>query len=240
LKSELSVFLPTRKGSERVPNKNTKDFAGIKNGLLGIKLNQLIHTPGIGEIVLSSNDEPSLEIGSRLAQTEKRIKVIERPDSLALSSTSLLDLVSYVPSICSLEHILWTHVTSPFCDENSYELAIKTYWRELENNSDSLMSGKRFQNFLWDSQKHDLVNRVNQEKWPRTQDLAPWFEINSAIFIASKEIYKTQKDRIGKRPFLLEQSTLQSFDIDWPEDFTMGEFLFKEVRIERRESRSEK
>jgi len=233
LKTEISVFLPTRKGSERVPNKNTQDFAGINNGLLGIKLNQLIKLKEIGEIVLSSNDPKSLEIGTLLAQTEKRIKVIERPDSLALSSTSLIDLVTYVPRICSLEHILWTHVTSPFCDEFAYELAIKTYWQELENNYDSLMSGKRFQNFLWDNQKHDLVNRVNQEKWPRTQDLATWFEINSAIFIASKEIYLNQKDRIGKRPFLLEQSTLQSFDIDWPDDFKMGEFMYREVRSEK-------
>ncbi|MCF8427608.1 MAG: acylneuraminate cytidylyltransferase family protein [Bacteroidia bacterium] len=228
MKTELSVFLPTRKGSERVPNKNTKDFAGIKNGLLGIKLNQLNRTPGVGEIVLSSNDPNSLEIGTLLAQTENRIKVIERPDNLALSSTSLIDLVKYVPSICSLNHILWTHVTSPFCDELAYELAIKIYWQELEKGSDSLMSGKRFQNFLWDNQKHDLVNRVNHEKWPRTQDLAPWFEINSAVFIASKEIYQTHKDRIGQRPFLLEQSTLQSFDIDWPDDFKMAEFLYKE------------
>lgn len=30
----VHVFLPCRKGSERIPNKNTKDFAGVKGGLL--------------------------------------------------------------------------------------------------------------------------------------------------------------------------------------------------------------
>ena len=37
------VFLPCRKGSERVPQKNTRTFAGVVGGLLWIKLNELSH-----------------------------------------------------------------------------------------------------------------------------------------------------------------------------------------------------
>ena len=38
----IAVFLPVRKGSKRVENKNTKPFAGFQNGLLELKLKQLI------------------------------------------------------------------------------------------------------------------------------------------------------------------------------------------------------
>ena len=39
---KISFFLPTRKGSERVKNKNTRPFAGIKGGLVENKIKQLL------------------------------------------------------------------------------------------------------------------------------------------------------------------------------------------------------
>lgn len=223
----VSVFLPTRKGSERVINKNTRKFAGVANGLLEVKLKQLLQTKLLDEIVLSSNDEASLEFGSKLSKEEKRLKIIERPDDLALSSTNLLDLVNYVPSICSMPHILWTHVTSPFVIAEDYDNAVKTYFQRLNEGYDSLMSVKTIQNFLWSKEKNDLINRMTDIKWPRTQDLMPLYEIDSAFFISSKNIYLNNKDRIGVKPFLMEQSGYKSFDVDWEDDFEMAELIYK-------------
>ena len=33
----ITAFLPCRKGSQRIPDKNVKPFAGIEGGLLKIK-----------------------------------------------------------------------------------------------------------------------------------------------------------------------------------------------------------
>ncbi len=41
---KIDVFLPCRKQSSRVKNKNTRKFANINLGLLEIKLNQLLKT----------------------------------------------------------------------------------------------------------------------------------------------------------------------------------------------------
>lgn len=223
----ISVFLPTRKGSERVKNKNTRTFAGINGGLLRIKLEQLLRVKNINEIVLSSNDEESLKIGKEFESKTDKIKVIERPDFLALSSTNLSDLVNYVPSICANENILWTHVTSPFVSHEDYENVIEMYFKELTNGYDSLMSVKPFQNFLWDSEKGGIINKNSELKWPRTQDLKLWYEVDSAIFISSKMVYKYENDRIGKTPFLYKQIGIKSFDVDWEEDFELAEIIFK-------------
>lgn len=225
----VSVFLPTRKGSERVANKNTRDFCGFTNGLLEIKLNQLLRTKLIHEIVLSSNDEASLEYGEKLSKKESRLKVIERPEILALSSTNLIDLVKYVPSVCNMSHILWTHVTSPFVMPEDYDNAIKTYFHSLDENYDSLMSVKTIQNFLWSREKNDIINRLTDIKWPRTQDLMPLYEIDSAFFIASKNTYLSNQDRIGVKPFLMEQSGYKSFDVDWEDDFELAELIYKHL-----------
>lgn len=42
MKERIAFFLPTRKGSERVKNKNTKPFAGIEGGLMENKIKQLV------------------------------------------------------------------------------------------------------------------------------------------------------------------------------------------------------
>jgi N-acylneuraminate cytidylyltransferase len=222
---KVSVFLPTRKGSERVKNKNTRTFAGIKGGLLSIKIQQLLKLEQVEEIILSTNDPMSMEVAECF--DDNRLKVIERPENLALSKTDLTELIDYVPKICQQEHILWTHVTSPFTNQIDYSNAIAKYFEVLDfNNHDSIISGTRFQNFLWSPDSNKVINKTGKLKWPRTQDLMPLFEIDSAIFIASKKIYHIERDRIGKRPYLFAQERLKSFDIDWEDDFEIAELLF--------------
>ncbi len=109
---KISVFLPCRAGSERVPKKNTRTFAGIEGGLLKIKLTQLISCRSIDSIVLSTNDEEVICIAESMRNS--KISIDRRPEYLATSSTSTDDLVKYVPSVISDGAVLWTHVTSPF------------------------------------------------------------------------------------------------------------------------------
>lgn len=230
--NKVSVFLPTRSGSERVVNKNTKKFAGVEGGLLAIKLGQLIKCGNIHEIVLSTNDEKSIEIAENFKIISTKLKVIPRPNELALSTTDLVDLVNYVPTICNNEHILWTHVTSPLVDTLDYSYAIEKYLKNIKEGYDSLMSVKAIQNFMWSEEENRVINkqRDDDKKWPRTQDLKKMYEVNSAVFIAPKRVYKIEKDRVGKKPFLLEQNQIQSTDVDWEEDFKLAEILYEKFK----------
>ena len=54
---KIAFFLPARKGSERVKNKNTRSFAGIEGGLVENKIRQLLSTKHVDEIILSTYDE---------------------------------------------------------------------------------------------------------------------------------------------------------------------------------------
>ena len=72
----VNVFLPMRAGSERIPKKNTKSFAGIDGGLCSIKLKQLIKSKLITNIIVSTNDPEVVDISKAL--NSKKIKVILR------------------------------------------------------------------------------------------------------------------------------------------------------------------
>lgn len=225
---KITAFLPCRAGSERVPKKNTRPFAGIEGGLLKIKLEQLINCSSIDAIVLSTNDSDVISIAESLQNS--KITIDRRPEHLATSSTSTDDLVKYVPTIINEGAVLWTHVTSPFVDEKIYDKAIEAYKEAIAKGThDSLMSVTALRTFIWD--KEGAINYDREkEKWPRTQTIEPLFEIDSGMFLADVKIYQELQDRIGKKPFLFENSKIDSFDIDWEEDFFIAEAIYNKLR----------
>lgn len=220
----ITAFLPCRKGSERIPDKNIKDFANIKGGLLNIKLKQLKNCSLVDSIVVSSNDERVLEFAN--ADKDSRVVINERPDVLGSSSTTTDDLIKYVPSIINDEHVLWTHVTSPFINEIDYQNIIKSYFSNLDEGYDSLMTAHKLQGFIWNEKNPISYNR-DELKWPMTQNIRPFFEIDSGAFVSSISNYKNLSDRIGIRPFIFIQEKMKSLDIDWPDDFKLAEEIWR-------------
>lgn len=220
----ITAFLPCRLGSQRVPDKNIKTFSGIEGGLLKIKLDQLCNTKKIDNIVVSSNDPRVLELTSKY--NDNRLIIDDRPGYLGSNTTTTDELIRYVPSIITEGHVLWTHVTSPFLNENDYEKIIECYFKSLNNGYDSLMTVLKLQGFIWDKQK-PLSYEPSELKWPMTQNIEPFFEVDSGVFLSSINNYKKLDDRIGKTPFLYEQDKSKSIDIDWPEDFILAERLWK-------------
>lgn len=220
----ISAFLPCRKGSERIPDKNVKEFAGIKGGLLKIKLDQLCKCKNVDSIIVSSNDTRVLEFAS--LYDESRILIDERPDYLGRNTTTTDELINYVPNLIQEGDVLWTHVTSPFINEYDYQAIINAYLIAKNNDYDSLMSVLRIQGFIWDKNGPVSYNK-DHLKWPMTQNIKPLYEVDSGVFLSSIDNYKRYGDRIGLKPFLFEQEKLKSVDIDWPEDFTYAEKLWK-------------
>lgn len=225
---KYAFFLPTRKGSERVINKNTRTFAGIEGGILCVKLEQLLSVERIGSIIISTNDEATIEIAKSF--NNPRIKIIERPEYLCLSSTVIQDFINYIPSIVDAEHIFWVHTTAPFADPKILNDALDVYEKQVleDRNYDSLLSVSKIQQFLWSEKENKCVNHDRTKVlWPRTQDLEPLYEINHAFYINSKENFLKYHDRIGIKPFLFELDKIHSLDIDWGDDFALAEIVYK-------------
>jgi len=222
----VKVFLPMRAGSERVPKKNIRNFANVEGGLCKIKLEQLITCDAVDEIFVSTDDAKVFEICRSM--NSRKIKLLERPKELALSSTSTDELIKYVTEIIPDGHILWTHVTSPFINSRLYAEIIEEYFKKLPK-FDSLMTVTKIQKFIWNESEPLNYNRAT-EKWPRTQTIKPIWEVNSGAFIASREIYEMYEDRIGSKPYLLEMDENDAFDIDWMSDFEIAEAFYSNSR----------
>lgn len=224
---KISFFLPTRKGSERVINKNTRPFAGIEGGLVENKIKQILAAKRIDEIIFSSNDEKCLEVAQKYT-SDSRMKIIERPEELCLSSTNLQDLICYVPTITDAEHILWGHVTTPLAGAEEYDRAIEKYLYNLSAGYDSLVGVTELKNFLL-NKEGQVINNTTDVPWPRTQDLEVLYEINHTIFLAKRDVYIEQKNRLGKKVLLHVMDEICSKDIDWEDDFRIAEIMYENL-----------
>ncbi len=225
----ISFFIPIKKVSRRIPNKNTKRIHNYKFGLTEIKLkhlyklrklikkNRLLKKNDI-EFIISSDDK-------RIQKYTKNIKWIKfnkRPKKLA-KDDCLDELIRYVPKICSGSYIVWTHVTSPFFDHNCYLDFLINFFKN-RSKYDSGFTADRIKSFIFNSTKKVWISHNRRlNKWPRTQDLDKIYKINHAAFIAKREIYEKLGDRIGSKPLPIvsKKNLLETFDIDEKVDFKL-------------------
>ena len=121
---------------------------------------------------------------------------------------------------------LMTHTTNPFLSTETISNAINAYKRGLANGTcDSLFTVDRVQTRFYKKDgtpvNHDPSNLV------RTQDLEPWYEENSNLYIFSATSFSKTKARIGEKPLLFVSPKHESIDIDEPEDWDLALSLAK-------------
>jgi CMP-N-acetylneuraminic acid synthetase len=225
-KDKITVIVPCRAGSERVTNKNTRPFAGFGNGLIELKLKQLASVDEIDEILISSNDQIVLDFSRNFGiEKDNRIEVIERPNELGASSTPMSEFIRYMSTLRESGVMLMLHVTHPFFGPNEIKGVIRSYREAKDKGYDSLTTVTRLQKFIWNS-KGPYNYDSTKEKWPRSQDLEPLFEINHAAYMIPFEVMRAVDDRVGQKVFLCELPEIATMDIDWEDEFHIIEEIF--------------
>lgn len=219
--------MPCRSGSERVPNKNLRSFAG--STLLRIKLDQLFRMNQLNKVIVSTDDPAVFDACKGI--TDPRLEIHERDSYYCSSSTTTDELVKYFAKVLDFEQLLWTHVTSPFADDTVYSRAIDLYEDGLLKGFDSVVGVEKVQEFVWRPDFTPVNYSFEKDGvWPRTQTIKPVYIVNSALFIISHEMMKRQSNRVGVNPKFFEMNHLESFDIDWEADFKMAEVIWNATR----------
>jgi CMP-N-acetylneuraminic acid synthetase len=113
---------------------------------------------------------------------------------------------------------LMTHTTNPLLSANSIRDALSTFQKELAvHGADSLFTVDKIQTRFYredcSAVNHDPGNLI------RTQDLEPWFEENSNLYLFTRESFDKTGARIGEFPMMFESKKFESIDIDTPEDW---------------------
>ncbi|WP_412551288.1 cytidylyltransferase domain-containing protein [Shimia sp. MIT910701] len=219
----IIAVIPARAGSERVKHKNTRPFADIPGGLLELKLNQLKGVKEVEKVIVSSNDPAILDYTAAFGRdVDSRFVALERPDELGRSSTPMSEYIKYSATLSEEGVQLMTHVTHPFVTATVFSDLIEAWRRAEAEGHDSLVTVTKLHKFIWDENgPYNYDNTV--EKWPRSQDIKPLFEINHAAYLMPFARMRAVGDRIGTNPCLHELPERVTMDIDWEEQFHLLE-----------------
>jgi CMP-N-acetylneuraminic acid synthetase len=218
---KLMALLPMKGHSERVPNKNMRDFND--RPLYHAIMHTLLKSKYIEKVVINTDSEIITEDAKK--NFGESVIIIDRPKEIQGGDVSMNVIINYDLSKVNGEHFLQTHSTNPLLRVETLDKAIETYFENLEK-YDSLFSVTRVQTRFYDKNANPINH--NPKELLRTQDLEPLYEENSNFYIFSKESFKNAGNRrIGLKPQIFEVNKLEAVDIDEPEDFILAEILYQ-------------
>ena len=220
---KIVALLPMKGNSERVPNKNLKDFSG--KPLYHRVMETLLNSVYIDTVVVNTDSEA---IKSDLKRYfEGKVVVINRPKEIIGDFVSMNKIIECDINTIDADFYLQTHSTSPLLKKESVNQAIEKMIALSDNKEfDSVFSVTKLKTRLYSSD--GVPFNHNPEELLRTQDLEPLYEENSNFYIFTKESFvNSGGKRIGLKPFMFEIDKIEAVDIDENQDFIIAESLFK-------------
>ncbi len=216
MKPRIVALVPMRHHSERVPQKNLRDFNG--KPLYHWILKTLSDSAMIDFIYV---DTDSLVVKKQAPSISNKIKIIDRPKDLCADDVPMNEILLYDVSQVDADYYLQTHTTNPLLKKATIERAVDAFLNA--KGKDSLFGVTRLQTRLWDKDHRPINHEI--DKLIRTQELPPVYEENSNIYIFTKKGLEQRKNRIGKNPMLFEIPKEEAMDIDEEIDFRVAEIL---------------
>lgn len=219
---EIVALLPMKAHSERVKGKNFRSFNG--KPLFRWVLDSLLEVESISKVVINT-DARSILTEHGLGDASRVLIRDRRPElcgDFVSMNRILADDLAAVPA----DVYVMTHTTNPLLSSATMREALRRF-EDGRRQFDSLFSVNKFQSRFYKADgspvNHDPHNLI------RTQDLEPWYEENSNLYIFTPESFKKTNARIGVKPIMFETPRIESFDIDTPDDWTICELLSKEL-----------
>ena len=221
----IVALLPMKANSERVKGKNFRDFGG--KPLFKWMLDTLLSVAEIDLIVINTDARHILaEYG--LIDNE-RILIRDRHEEICGDLISMNLIIKDDIKNIDADIYLMTHTTNPFLSRHSVQAAIEKFQITVKaGGTDSLFTVNKVQDRFYDVDvqpiNHDPANLI------RTQDLDPWYQENSNLYLFSKDSFYKTDARIGANPTMLVTAPYESTDIDTPDDWELGEVMVEYYR----------
>jgi CMP-N-acetylneuraminic acid synthetase len=216
--SNVVALVPMRAHSERVRDKNLRPLGGVP--LFHHILRTLTACDGVDRVVVNTDSERIAE------EAEQRFgaTVIERPEELRGGHVSMNEIIAHDVGTIEAEIYLQTHTTNPFLRPETVAAAVERFRHRGEH--DSLFSVTRVFKRYWTAEGRPVNH--DPKRLIRTQDLPPFYEENSNLYLFRRDRVLATGSRIGVRPILFEIDPVEAFDIDDELDFRIAQCLWEQ------------
>ena len=218
------ALLPMKANSERVKGKNFKYFSG--KPLFQWTLNTLLSVKEIDQVVINT-DAREVLIDNGLVEND-RLLIRDRRSEICGDLVSMNLIIEDDIHNTDADIYLMTHTTNPMMKAKTVRDALAAF--NSNNAIDSLFTVDKIQTRFYDKDCNPVNH--NPDNLLRTQDLEPWYEENSNLYIFTKNSFINTKARIGKNPMMYETPKFESIDIDTPSDWDLA-VLINDYLLER-------
>ena len=205
----MIIYIPIKENSQRVPQKNFRDFDG--KPLWEHTIDKLKDF----KVVIDTDSDDII----KKSINKEWVTTYERPVRLRGDEVSVVVLIkNYFDNYPTEEWICQVHVTSPF-------LKVE-HLKNLETQSkiwkyDSAFSVDVVKNRFWRDEEYGLVPiNHNPMKLEQTQDLPPYYMENSYFYFFTTNVLELG-NRIGKNPMAVPIEYPYNLDIDTEQDWNI-------------------
>ena len=213
----MIIFVPIKKNSNRVPNKNFRDFGGVPlyvHTLRRLKDYKVYVDTDCSQII---NDIKSNESLSHVTPYKRSISLVGDDVSTCSLITDFILRNAIDDEVCQV------HVTSPFINPGTLRKA-----EDFLEDYDSVVSCDVIQERLWvyEEKMMQPLNHNPNVLLP-TQSLQKMYRENSLFYMFHPDDFLKSGRRVGNNPYFYETSFPESLDIDYEEDWNTCVQVYK-------------
>lgn len=215
---KITAMIPARKGSQRLPRKNTA-MVGAKP-LIQHVIEAANGCRYFDEVIVSTDDEKVQEIAAYL-----KTKIYERMAENATSEAKSDEVVFEFITRNACDVLVWVNPTSPLQTSKEMEEALQYF---QEHNLDSLFTV--YKETVHCNFKGEPINYDPAESFAKTQDLAPVERFVYSLMMWKCQTFKEAYKHTGRAFFCGKTGTfpvskLSSFIVKNAEDLMIVDYI---------------
>lgn len=216
LNKDILVVIPARKGSKRLPGKNSMPLAG--KPLIAHSIDYAQKHIANADIVVSTNDPAIVAIAE-----EYKVNVLHRSEALCQDHTPTSDVLQNVLEMLdvSYRYVVLLQPTNPLRPTGLFK---KSFDHLLKHGADSLLSVSPNKRKLGTIDNH-FFTPSSYHFGQRIQDLTPLFFENGLMYISAYDL-ALKGSILSETPLSFEMDhPFATVDIDTELDFQWAEFV---------------
>lgn len=216
------IFIPARRGSSRILNKNLQKINSLT--LIEIAIKKALNLSfGESKIILSTDyltQELNLheELLNQISIHKRSASVSNNNSSTESTLEELLNDKEFIDFQKSDGYILMLQVTSPLLDVYSIQKGINLFLSS-KSESTTVFSAYKYKQFTWKEINGNFEPvSYNPEKRINTQDMQEYFQETGGFYLFPIKGFLKSKNRFMKKRIPQVINHIESLDIDEAED----------------------
>lgn len=224
-------FIPLRKGSRGIPNKNKRKMVG--RPLFTWVLGEAIFSD-LDEIVVYTDDALIIEFINKEYHWTNKVKALLRSEASASDTASTENaIIEFCESIdYNFDAFCLLQATSPFTKKEDINACLN----KLDGNNDSALTVVNTHRFLWGADGKPI--NYNPFDRPRRQDFEGLLVENGAVYTVTQQALKKHKNRLGDKTAVVKMPEDSLLEIDSESDWVAVESLL--IERQKRQKTSKK